>query len=44
MTDAGSAPGKGHQIFKFSPDGKVLMTLGKAGVSGSGPDPVRSAH
>ena len=21
----------GHQIFKFSPDGKVLMTLGKAG-------------
>ena len=22
---------KGHQIFKFSPDGKLLMTLGKAG-------------
>ena len=22
---------KGHQIFKFSPDGKVLMTIGKAG-------------
>ena len=38
ITDAGSAPGKGHQVFKFSPDGKVLMTLGKAGVSGSGPD------
>ena len=38
MTDAGNAPGKGHQVFKFSPDGKVLMTLGKAGVSGSGPD------
>ena len=38
MTDAGSAPGKGHQAIKFSPDGKVLMTLGKAGVSGSGPD------
>ena len=37
MTDAGSAPGKGHQAFKFSPDGKILMTLGKAGVSGSGP-------
>ena len=36
MTDAGGAPGKGHQVFKFSPDGKVLMTLGKAGVSGSG--------
>ena len=38
ITDAGNSPGKGHQIFKFSPDGKVLMTLGKAGVSGSGPD------
>jgi DNA-binding beta-propeller fold protein YncE len=29
---------KGHQVIKFSPDGKVLMTLGRAGVSGSGPD------
>jgi len=26
------APGdKGHQVFKFAPDGKLLMTLGKAG-------------
>ncbi len=25
------APTAGHQIFKFSPDGKLLMTLGKAG-------------
>ena len=25
------APAKGHQVFKFSPDGKLLMTLGKAG-------------
>ncbi|HEU5219139.1 MAG TPA: peptidyl-alpha-hydroxyglycine alpha-amidating lyase family protein, partial [Gemmatimonadales bacterium] len=24
-------PGKGHQVFKFSPDGKLLLTLGKAG-------------
>lgn len=32
------ASGLGHQVFKFSPDGKVLMTLGKAGVSGSTPD------
>ena len=23
--------GKGHQIYKFSPDGKLLLTLGKAG-------------
>jgi sugar lactone lactonase YvrE len=30
--------GKGHQVFKFSPDGKLLMTLGKAGVAGDGPD------
>jgi len=30
--------GKGHQVFKFSPDGKLLMTLGKAGVAGEGPD------
>jgi sugar lactone lactonase YvrE len=30
--------GKGHQVFKFSPDGKVLMTLGKAGVPGNTPD------
>jgi sugar lactone lactonase YvrE len=29
---------KGHQVIKFSPDGKVLMKLGKAGVKGSGPD------
>lgn len=29
---------RGHQVFKFSPQGKVLLTLGKAGVAGSGPD------
>jgi streptogramin lyase len=28
----------GHQVFKFSPDGKLLMTLGKAGVAGNPPD------
>jgi sugar lactone lactonase YvrE len=28
----------GHQVIKFSPDGKVLMRLGKAGVGGDGPD------
>ena len=38
MTDARGGNGKGHQVFKFDPDGRVLMTLGKAGVSGSGPD------
>lgn len=29
---------KGHQVLKFSPDGKLLMTLGKANKPGSGPD------
>ena len=24
-------PGKGHQVYKFSPDGTLLLTLGKAG-------------
>jgi sugar lactone lactonase YvrE len=38
VTDARGAAGKGHQVFKFSPTGRVLMTLGKAGVAGSGPD------
>jgi sugar lactone lactonase YvrE len=38
VTDAGNRNGKGEQVFKFSPDGKVLMTLGKAGVPGEGPD------
>ncbi len=38
VTDArGENNGKGHQVFKFDPSGKVLMTLGQAGVSGSGP-------
>ena len=30
--------GKGHQVFKFGPDGQVLLTLGKAGVAGDAPD------
>jgi sugar lactone lactonase YvrE len=30
--------GKGHQVFKLDQDGKVLMTLGKAGVAGDGRD------
>jgi sugar lactone lactonase YvrE len=37
VTDARGADGKGHQVFKFSPTGKVLMTLGKPGVAGSAP-------
>jgi len=38
LTDAQAKDGKGMQVFKFSPDGKVLMTLGKAGVAAEGPD------
>jgi sugar lactone lactonase YvrE len=38
ITDGHAKDGKGFQVFKFSPDGKVLMTLGKAGVGGDGPD------
>jgi sugar lactone lactonase YvrE len=30
--------GKGHTVMKFSADGKLLMTLGKPGVAGNGPD------
>src|ERR1700693_181629 len=38
VTDGQGKDGKGQQIFKFSPDGKVLMTLGKAGVAGDAHD------
>ncbi len=38
VTDAQGESGKGHQVFKFSPDGEVLMILGTAGVSGEGPE------
>jgi sugar lactone lactonase YvrE len=38
VTDGQIKDGKGNQVFKFSPDGKLLMTLGKAGVAGGGND------
>ena len=40
VTDfAGNEAGtKGHQVFKFSPTGDVLMTLGTAGQAGTGPN------
>lgn len=31
------APGRGQQVIKFSPEGKELMRLGTAGVTGKGP-------
>jgi len=30
--------GKGHQVFKFSPTGELLLELGKPGIAGDGPD------
>jgi sugar lactone lactonase YvrE len=38
VTDAQGRDGKGHQVLKFSKEGKLLLALGKAGVAGSGPD------
>ena len=38
LADGDGKDGKGHQVVKFSPGGKVLLTLGKAGVAGEGPD------
>jgi sugar lactone lactonase YvrE len=33
-----SAGGRGQQVFKYSPAGERLLTLGQAGVAGHGPD------
>jgi DNA-binding beta-propeller fold protein YncE len=38
VTDARAQNGKGNVAIKFDQNGRVLMTLGKPGVSGSGPD------
>jgi len=38
VTDAQGKDGKGHTVVKFNQDGKVLLTLGKPGVPGEGPD------
>jgi hypothetical protein len=37
VTDGRGDNGKGHTVIKFSPDGKVLMTLGKPGQAGIAP-------
>jgi len=36
VADNGIGEGKGQQVFKFDENGKVLLTLGKAGVKGNG--------
>jgi DNA-binding beta-propeller fold protein YncE len=38
VTDGVHRGSKGQQVLKFSPDGRVLLRLGKAGVAGSGND------
>jgi sugar lactone lactonase YvrE len=38
VTDGDGKEGQGHQVFKFSPDGRILLKLGKAGVKGEGTD------
>ena len=38
VVDQSAEDAKGEQVWKFTPDGKLLMTLGKAGVKGEGPD------
>ena len=37
VTDNAAKDGKGMQVYKFSPEGKILMTLGKPG-GGDAPD------
>jgi hypothetical protein len=38
VTDEAAEDGKGNQVIEFSPEGKVLLALGTAGVYGVGPD------
>jgi hypothetical protein len=38
VTDGHVGAGKGDDVLEFDRDGKLLRTLGKPGVSGSGPD------
>lgn len=38
VTDGRAHGAHGHQVFKFSPRGERLLTLGEAGVSGAGPN------
>jgi len=38
VADNGIKDGRGNQVFKFNQDGKLLLSLGKAGVAGPGLD------
>jgi len=37
-TDGIGRGAKGHTVMKFNPEGRLLMTLGKPGMAGDGPD------
>ncbi len=37
VADGNGQDGRGHQVFKFSPTGELLLTLGQAGTTGEGP-------
>jgi hypothetical protein len=38
VVDGQGKDGKGQQVVKFSPEGRVMLTLGGAGIAGDGPD------
>jgi sugar lactone lactonase YvrE len=38
VTDGRAADGRGQQVFKIAPDGRVVMTLGTKGVAGETPE------
>jgi streptogramin lyase len=42
VTDRLASDGRGHQVFKFSRAGELLMTLGTAGIAGDGPNEFNS--
>ncbi|MGH9144151.1 MAG: amidohydrolase family protein [Vicinamibacterales bacterium] len=42
ITDGRARDGVGQQVFKFTREGQLVMTLGKKGVSGDGPDTFNS--
>jgi DNA-binding beta-propeller fold protein YncE len=38
ITDGRAADGRGQQVFKIAPDGRIVMTLGTKGVGGETPE------
>ena len=38
--DNPATAGKGHAVYKFNPDGELLLTLGRPGVAGDGTGPL----